>query len=223
MAQTYSEFKAFVADYIWRQNDTDLANNLDNIIRMANSELNRKLDIQRREVSTTIAPETEDFVLPADFYQILSLTDKSPSSSVSKTNPFHATSKSQIEQYRAYSNSLYTLPYYYTQRRADGATLYLVGPFSSENPGSFDLTYRTAVPDYLAENTSWVEDEYLDLYLYTILKHVGIFLREDERVASYAGLMLDALESALVEDKHKVRFGGSPLQMKPARPVPRRR
>lgn len=220
--QTYSEFKDYVLDFCWRKNDVDLVANLDKIIRMADNELNRKLNVQRRELALTIAPETEDYALPADFRQVKSLTNLQ-TTRAARTTPMRVTSFAEIQRLRAVTLSRYVEPYYYVQRGPTQNTLFLVGPFSAENPGSLSLLYRTNVPDYQTADSSWVEQDYLDLYVYAVLKQVGVWLREDERIQQYAGLMMDALDSALEEDLHEVEFGGSPLDMKPTRYVPQTR
>lgn len=215
----YSTFKSFLTTHLWKTNDTVLSNNLDNLILMANAELNRELNIQRREVTTTIAPEQEDFSLPSDFYQIMSLSNQEPTRQT-RSGEFQNTTLQHIYDLRARTDSDYIEPYYYVQRAKDANTLYLVGPFSSSNPGSLMLQYRTAIPDYATTDSSWVADDYLDLYTYTVLSHCAPFLREDERVALWAQYKTAALASALDEDKRQVRFGGSPLHMKPHRAVP---
>ena len=134
-----------------------------------------------------------------------------------------ATSLNMIYEMRQAGDSAYVEPFYYVQRAASANTLYLVGPFSASNPGDFELQYRTSVPDFQTDDASWLEADYLDLYVYTVFKHCAIFLREDERIQQYAVLMTDALESALDEDKRKVQFGGSPLHMEPHHHVPRTR
>jgi hypothetical protein len=207
---------------LWRQNDTDLANNLDNLIRMADSELNRKLDIQRREATAVIAPEVEDFVLPTDFYQMISLTNQQPERQVRQGSMKNSTF-SAVQSTRVATKSVYIEPVYYAQRSAAANTLYLVGPFSATNAGAFALEYRAAVPDFQTDDTSWLEADFLDLYVYAVFKHCAIFLREDDRLQSYNSLMADALESAGYEDKHLLRFGGSPLQMQPHHHVPQTR
>lgn len=222
MAQTYAQFKTYLLDMLWNTNNTDLSNNLDKLIRMADNELNRKLDIQRREVTALIAPETQDYALPSDFYQMISLTNRQPTRQ-RRTGDMQVTTQSTVFEIRDAGDSAYIEPYYYVQRAASANTLYLVGPFSASNPGSFSLQYRTTVPDFETDDSSWLEADYLDLYVYTVFKHCAVFLREDERINMYAGLMSDALESALDEDKRKVQFGGSPLNMQPHHHVPRSR
>jgi hypothetical protein len=58
------------------------------------------------------------------------------------------------------------------------------------------LDYHREIPDYKAVDASWVEDEYFDLYLYTVCKHAAPYLREDVRLPTWLGLQVDALDSA---------------------------
>ena len=45
----YQAFKDHIAEFLWKTNDQDLINSMDSLILMANAELDRKLDITRRE------------------------------------------------------------------------------------------------------------------------------------------------------------------------------
>ena len=220
MAMTYTEFKTFLVDTLWRQNDTDLSNNLDKFITLAENELSRSLTIQQREAAVVIAPTTQDYTLPADFKQIMSVANMNPALQIG-TGPMMATTLSNIITTRESTNSAYISPLYYAKRGSSTSTLYLSGPFSVANPGMFNLQYRAGIPDFATDDASWLEDEYLDLYMYTVFKHVAIFLREDERMQTYAAYAQAALDLAIDEDLRQVRFGGSPLEMKPARTIPR--
>jgi len=224
MSQTYAQFKTYLATFLWRDGDTEFEANLDNLIKMADAELSRRLNIQRRNGSITIAPESETHSLPTDVQQLISVSNLQLTRQSSRINEMSLTSYSTILELRASTNSTHIAPYYYFERR-DGVApkLELVGPFSASNPGSMGVLYRTAIPDYSSEDASWVEDSYLDLYTYAVMKHAAVFSREEERIQFYVGLMEEALNTALQEDKHEVQFGGSPLYMKPHRPVPRRR
>ncbi len=57
--------------------------------------------------------------------------------------------------------------------------------------------YRTTVPNFKQENASWLADEYLDLYTYSVLRQSATFIREDERLPVWNDLFTDALASAL--------------------------
>ena len=111
MAQTYTEFKQSILDTLWRQNDTDLANNMDRIIRMAEKELERGLTIQRREQSLVIAPEIENYVLPTDFKHIISLVNLQPERQRA-SGVMLLTNTSNVLTTRAATNSAYIEPLY---------------------------------------------------------------------------------------------------------------
>lgn len=215
----YVEFKTFLTDTLWRQNDIDLSNNIDTYITLAENELNRTLTIQQREVGVLIAPATEDYVLPTDFRQVMSLANMQPERQMGD-GPMMNTTMSNIMKTRADSGSTAIAPLYYAQRASAGNTLYLSGPFSADGVGSLMLQYRSGIPDFATDDTSWLADDYLDLYMYTVFKHVAVFLREDERLQTYAAYAQSALEGILDEDLRQVRFGGSPLKMQNARQAP---
>tara|TARA_R110000868_G_scaffold4418_3_gene27721 strand:- start:2660 stop:3319 length:660 start_codon:yes stop_codon:yes gene_type:complete len=218
MAQTYAQFVSYLTSTLWRQNDIDLAAAIDNLIVIANRELDTVLNVQGREVALLIAPETEDFILPADFRQIVSLTN------IQYPQGIMANSTLQdVMLARGVNGSSGVHTIYYPQRGESTSTLYLAGPFSALNPGSMVLQYRRVVPDYAVADASWVNDLYPNLYMYTIFKHCAIFLREDERIVQYAGLAQEALTNILDEDKRQIQFGGSPLKMKPHHVIPHRR
>lgn len=225
MAQTYSEFVAYVTTYLWRDNDVDLANNIDVLIQQANDELDTMTrDWQRRQKTTRIQPESEDFDLAtnvSDYGSIISLTNNESGFYRSKGPRFHNTLPQEIYEMRTrQQNNPYVQPYYAVDR--DDGTLYLrlVGPYSAENPGDLQMQYTIAIPDYASADASWMEDEYLNLYLYTVLKHCAMFLREDERVQVYKGMQDEAFDKADRDDKHNLQHGGTPLRMRPHRKVP---
>ena len=212
----YSEFKTYLSTFLWKQNDTDLANNLDSLIRMADGELNRVLDIQRRQKTLLITPETDDYALPADFRHMVSLSnlDDTASSAFTMTTLIDLYRKR-----RTYAGRLG--PYYAVDQDAGSQKLLrLVGPFSPTAPGSLVLVYRANVPDFEALNSSWLEADFLDLYTYAVLSQAAPFLREDERLAMWVEMKASAITSAIEEDRHQVVFGGSPMRMQPHHPVP---
>jgi hypothetical protein len=213
----YAAFKTYLRTFLWKQNDTDLANAMDSLIRMADGELNRVLDIQRRQKTVLIAPETEDYLLPADFRHMVSVNN----SATTSESGFASTTLVDIYRKRQQTNSANIMPVYAVDQGAGAQKiLRLVGPFSVDNPGSLVLVYRANVPDFAALDASWLETDFLDLYTYTILSHTAPFLREDERLQVWMAMKGAAIESALVEDKHHVVHGGSPMQMQPHRRVP---
>jgi len=223
MAFDYATFKSYLATFLWKQDDADLVTNLDSLIRMANAELNTRLDVQRRQVTVTILPETQDYLLPADYRTMGLLSNNSIGNYLTTSDPkMRSTTLNDIYALRARGTEI-TQPFYAVDKNNGVDVLRLVGPFSTQNPGDFTLVYRTSVPDYQTTDASWVEDLYLDLYVYTVLSHTAPFLREDERIPVWAGMKAEALNYALEEDAHHMDHGGTPLQMQPHRQVPNTR
>lgn len=211
----YSEFKDYLAVFLWKVNDQALVANLDTLITMANSELNRSLPLMRRQRTLNITPTEQDEVLPADYRNIISLTNIDPA--------FHRvysqTQLSDIYQKRVTANGQH-MPLYGIDESFGVKYLRLIGPFSVTNPGNLVLVYGANVPDFATLDSSWLADDYLDLYTYAVLSHCAPFLREDERVPLWQGMKAEAIATALEEDEHRNKHGGSPLYMKPHRKVP---
>jgi len=213
----YASFKTFLSTFLWKQNDADLVASLDSLVRMADGELNRVLDIQRRQKTLLILPETEDYILPADFRHIVSVNDNT----TTNIGEMKSTTLLDIYKQRHDTSSARVMPFYAVDEGTAGAKiLRLVGPFSASSPGNMTLVYRANVPDFADLDASWLEADFLDLYTYTILSHTAPFLREDERLQVWVGLKGEAIRTAIEEDKHQITHGGSPLQMRPHRHVP---
>jgi hypothetical protein len=219
MAQSYADFKTYILTHLWRENDTALQNNLDVLIQKADDELDKMTrDWQRRQRSARIQPTTVDFDLTAavsDFQAVRSLTQNVTGFSKSLTQAL----PQEIYHLRATCGDTMQ-PYYAVERDATTFYLRLVGPLSVSNAGDLQLAYRAALPDYASADASWLEDEYLDLYSYTVMKHCALFLREDERLQTYTAMQIAALETAEIDDKHNLQFGGSPLRVRPHHVIP---
>lgn len=224
----YTDFKTYLRTFLWKQNDADLAASLDNLILMGEGELNRRLDVTRRNVTVLITPTTQDYELPANFRNIISVNNLSTDSK----GDFSQTTLMDLYKMRQEYASNHIMPVYAidqgddaTSSSGDGtsapAILRLVGPFSVSTPGNLVLVYRANVPRFaLLSKESWLVTNYLDLYVYTVLSHTAPFLREDERVSLWMAYKESAITTAIEEDRHNIAFGGSPLQMKPHRRVP---
>lgn len=61
---------------------------------------------------------------------------------------------------------------------------------------SIIVDYSYKIPDFQFTNASFLTDEYLDLYVYTVAKHAAPFLRDDARLQTWLALQRDALVQA---------------------------
>lgn len=197
----YDEFKAYLATFLWKENDQDLLNNLDSLIKMADAELNRKLDITRREELYQVAHVGDAISLPEDFSHLIDV-------SLEGEGCFNMT-KSQFNNLKSSFRGSPNYRAFHLQ----GRSILLPQEYTAERPGNYDITYRTKLPDYKTDDASWMADEYLDCYVYTILKHTAPFLREDERVQLWTQLANETVVSILDDDKFNKRFAGGPLNL----------
>jgi hypothetical protein len=207
----YAAFKTHLADFLWKTNDADLIAALDNLIVMANAELNRKTaQMKRREVTVTITMVANEYTLPADLKYVDSI-------STTDNGPF---SKSTRNQYEADALLVgieggATCRYY-----DEGSILYIAGTIDAVNTLDVELTYHNYIPDYSVADASWFEEEFLDVYTYGVLKHTAPYLREDDRLTLWISMYDDALTSMLEDDMFHVAYGGSPLYTNSPRKAP---
>ena len=167
----YQAFKDHIAEFLWKTNDQDLINSMDSLILMANAELDRKLDITRREEVYQVAHVGDAIPLPDDFSQLIDV-------SLNGHGCFNMT-KSQFNNLKS---SFVGSPNY-RAFHLQGRTILLPQEYTAQAPGNYDITYRSKLPDYKADDASWMADEYLDCYVYSVLRHSAPFLREEEHVA----------------------------------------
>jgi len=170
----YSEFKTYLQDFLWKPSDAKLIANLDNLIRMANAELDRIFKVEDRHASAQLALDANDVALPSDYHSIISV--ESDDSSV-HIRDFAYVEPEEIVSIRRRSDNTGWAPYYSIKHK----TLLFSGPFATA-PTTAVVHYYAKVPDFATNDASWVEQDYLDIYTYAVLKQAGAFLREDERV-----------------------------------------
>lgn len=176
MAMTYQEFKDHLLVYLWKQNDQDLIASLDNIIAMAESELNIQEPITQQETSITINPVTDHYTMPSDYRDIRSVNE----TTIGRVNYVMPE-----ELYNRRINTNAVLPIYSIQ----GSKLLFAGPIDPSTGDwpitvtpEFVITYYQKVPNFKVTDQSWLADDHLALYTYAVLKHTAGFLREDARL-----------------------------------------
>ena len=208
----YATFKTYLAEFLWKTNDTSLVASLDNLILMGTSELDRKLDIARREASSiytvTVAGTNLLVPLPADFKQMRAVAGANGTFA-------NATIQQVLKARINYTGPLRALYHVMYDTTTASWVLQVAGAVAIGDALSFE--YRAKLPDYATADASWVADEHLDLYTYTILKHCAPFLREDERIPVWQTYATDALASVLEEDRHNIQYGGADGAMSPPR------
>lgn len=204
MVANLGEFKTYLAEFLWKDDDTVLIARLNTLVKMATSELDRKLDISRREVQVDLTVDANPLDITdaagnniQDFQHLKTL--------LYQGLPLIAGSRDQVV---TPSTRTVLGEFYYLSNKQ---FYFQIGDTALPLADPVKMLYRAALPTLSADtDTSYVLDDYLDLYTYTTLKHCSPFLREDERVALWAQLADRALQDILSEQQHSVEWGGVP-------------
>ncbi len=180
----YQEFKDYLVKFLWKAGDTQLISSLDNLISMAESGLNNQLRVERRHSSAIITADAEEKALPDDYFSIRQVADIS-----TQLGEFVYVSPAEIRSWRLQTNSSQWRPIY----SIEDTNLLLCGP--AANPIDLVVDYTNRIPDFKTTDSSWLADDYLDLYTYAVLSHSAPFLREDERIVTWKQGYAEALQS----------------------------
>jgi hypothetical protein len=189
---TYTEFKDWLITFMWKTGDTVLIANLDNLIRMANSALDRDLRVEDRFVSTTLPITDIDIDLPDDYKNMRSVSLHTATLNGPAT---------YVEPAEMYAIRKYGLPNYHKNYSLIDRTLLLSGPYNPDDTDTVIVDYYRRIPDYAATDTSWVADGFLDVYTYCVLMQCAPFIREDERLQVWAASYQASMQSALEESQ----------------------
>ena len=196
----YQEFKDFILVHLWKQGDQVVLDALDKLTLMAEAELNRTIKIEARTTVADIVAESTSVDLPDDYRSMRNVS--SPKCSMVYLTPQQFSDAKAAGNFTR-SDISYTIA---------GNKLRLLGDVSVEKPLSLELWYYRNIPNFKETDSSWLVDEYLDLYTYSVLKHSAPFLREDERLSTWGSLYNSPLASVVEEDNER-KYAGSPLRI----------
>jgi hypothetical protein len=194
----FQSFKDYLARFVWRDGDTAFESDLDLLIKMGETRLNRDLRIQRQIESASIPVAAIDVSLPNDYAEARTVALSGPETPLTLVSP------RELQDRRAVAPERFQ-PVYAIIGRQIG----LVG-VPTDSTRNLLLSYYARVPDFQATDTSWLADEYLDLYTYAVLRHTASYLRDDERVALWQNEYTETLQSVMAEEQNR-RFAGSPM------------
>lgn len=195
---TYTQFKQYLARFVWRDGDTAFESDLDLLIKMGETRLNRDLRIQRQIESAIIPVTALNVSLPNDYAEARTVTLSDPETPLTLVSPRQLQDRRSVAPARPQ-------PVYAIIGRQIG----LVG-VETDSSRNLELSYYARVPDFEEADSSWLADEYLDLYTYAVLRHTASYLRDDERVALWQNEYAETLNSVMAEEVNR-RFAGSPM------------
>lgn len=197
---TYAELKSAVADFL---NRDDLTNTIDTFIDMAEAQLNRDVRHWRMEQRSTAEITDQYLTLPTDWLETIRIT-------MQDTVPYvlNLSSRDQIEEYRLRGANVSGKPVYYSHIAGE-IELYPT-PDATYN---IELLYTQKIQALSDSNTSnWLLAQAPDLYLYAVLLETAIYLRDDDRIAAYAGMYQSKLAALNAESK-KATVSGTGLKL----------
>lgn len=201
---TYAEFVQFCIAFAWREGDLDLEAKIDDLITMANSELRASLVVKEREVALDVDLEDNFYNLGDDVYAV-----KNVFTYLGDHRKLSVAEWADMKV-RIASDTTGLAPVY----AQVGSQLKLIGDykarFDNGDPVEMTLVYLTKIPDFRVLDSSWLTQENLALYVYTVMKHACVYLREDERLQTWAALQKDLMETANDSDAWRREEGQQP-------------
>ncbi len=197
---TYQEFVDYIIVHLWKQGDTVVIENLPTLMRLAETELDRKLrEVPDREVIFEAVVDSDVYTLPTDCKRVRHVS--SDCGGLTYVIPDHFS-----DLKRRMRNVLGVGEYFSSVNNQ----LLLMGNITPTSQVNLKVWYERKVPQFVDGGTSWLVDDFLDLYTYCVLKHSASFLREDERLTMWVNMYTDALASVIEEGADR-KFTGSPM------------
>ena len=196
---TYTEFKAYVTETLWRTGDSVFEADLTQIIRDAEARMSRDLRIEDTLTifSSTI---TENFIaLPADYAEIKSV-DFPPKGAAA-----YITQQQYNGRLKFYESDSQSPPFYTIFSKK----LFVLGSIGTENPLDISLLYYTKIPPF-EDNTvdNQFYSDYSDMYLAAVLRQSYIHLRDHVAGGIYEKQYADLATSVMTSEATRKRSGG---------------
>tara|TARA_R110002012_G_scaffold92411_1_gene224451 strand:- start:1060 stop:1677 length:618 start_codon:yes stop_codon:yes gene_type:complete len=191
----YTELRASIADTL---NRDDLTSAIPDFITLAEAQLSRDLRHWRMEDRANATMDQQYTTLPLNFISPIRITiPASPSYTLELVSPF------ELSKLRMENSATTGRPQFYAV--VDGAFEVFPTPDADY---TVELVYYESIPDLATNTTNWLLTNYPDAYLYSSLIHSSPFLQEDQRVAVWNTLYLNAV-SAINLEGERARTSGS--------------
>jgi hypothetical protein len=196
----YGTLKTAIADTLNRQ---DLTSVIPSFVSLAHAQLNRKIRSHRQITRASLTINTQFEALPADWLETIRITmDANPIRVLTQI------SMDDLTRYRTATDNSTDAPVYFAH---NGTDIELFPTPSTSYTG--EITYFARIPALAADgDTNWLLTNHPDAYLYGALVHSAPYLKDDARLAVWAGLMAQAFGE--IEDEAQAARFGSPLRMR---------
>jgi hypothetical protein len=195
----YSTLQSDVADWL---NRTDLADRIPSFIRLAEARFNRELRVRQMVKRAVGVLEDNYITLPFDWLEAKNVQVNLDG----RPRKLEYMTLEQADDFNAKGGGS-GVPQYFN---VTGSQLEII-PRPTGEP-QIELTYYSAIP--ALSNTApsnWLLLQWPDLYLYGTLAHTAPYLKDDERLATWAQLYLKSIDEITLSDQ-RAQFSGSVLK-----------
>ena len=200
---TYTEFKGYVAETLWRTGDAVFEANIDQMIKYAEARMSRDLRIEDNLaiLSETI---TENFIaLPEDYTEIKSV-EFPPKGAAAYITQQQYNGRAKFFESDSQPPPCYTI---FTKK------IFVLGSIGADSPLDISVLYYTKIPAFQDNTTdNKFYEDYSDMYLAAVLRQAYIFLRDHQTAGIYEKQYADLATSVMNSEATRKRSGG-PLFM----------
>jgi hypothetical protein len=196
----FGTLKTAIADTL---NRDDLTSVIPSFVRLAEAQFNRKIRSHRQITRGSLTINTQFEALPADWVETIRITmDANPIRVLTQM------SMDDLTRYRTATDNSTDAPVYFAH---NGTDIELFPTPSTSFTG--EITYYAKITSLSADgDTNWLLTNHPDLYLYGALVHTAPYLKDDARIAVWAGLLAQGMTE--IEDESNAARFGSPLRMR---------
>jgi hypothetical protein len=180
---TYSDLQVAVTEYLARDQDTTLIARIPTFVQLAEAKFNRQLFVRQMEARATAltdtgADEPEFIALPSDFQSMRRMR----LSNVQGKPNLSFMSGTQMDEFRYSGADVAGRPLYFT---IFGDEIELAP--TPDAAYTVEMVYRRNIPALSADNAAnWLLTMAPDLYLYATLLESAPYMKEDERIQTWA-------------------------------------
>ena len=196
----YGTLKTAIADTL---NRDDVTSVIPQFVSLAHAQFNRKIRSHRQITRGSLTIDTQFEALPADWLETIRITmDANPIRVLTQI------SMDDLTRYRTATDNTTDAPVYFAH---NGTDIELFPTPSTSYTGQ--ITYYAKITALSADgDTNWLLANHPDVYLYGALTHSAPYLKDDARIAIWAGLAAQAMTE--IEDESNAARFGSPLRMR---------
>jgi len=196
----YGTLKTAIADTL---NRDDLTSVVPQFVSLAQAQFNRKIRSHRQITRGSLTIDAQFEALPADWLETIRITmDASPIRVLTQI------SMDDLTRYRTAIDNTTDAPVYFAHNGTD------IELFPTPSTSyTAEITYFAKVTALSADgDTNWLLTSHPDVYLYGSLVHTAPYLKDDARIAVWAGLLAQGMSE--IEDESTAARFGSPLRMR---------